>query len=267
MIKQLKISFAGSFQARLATDDDDTNASPTDPYGTYGAAARGWTFAYKESKFDRIIRFSAPVNLRNALVDPWKDVKVTTVEEDTGKGLVAVAGDALLGKVVSIGNAVFDTKAGGGGVTREALLSFKLSIGGGLITADPVSAPLLNGVDGIDHSTWKKFYESRKVALITGLAMDAVRAKVLTDRFFETYASFFELRCVTKPAKLKGVTFKLPAAAPAVKGPAPKPNQVLVRLDSPASTKYTWTAQIAFYRFDGDTLTGQADGFVQATHV
>jgi hypothetical protein len=42
---------------------------------------------------------------------------------------------------------------------------------------------------------------------------------------------------------------------------------ILYKLDSPASSKYTWTFQTAFYRFDGDTLSGQVEGTIVATHV
>jgi hypothetical protein len=62
VIKRLSIAFQGSFQARMATDPDLTSASPTDPDGTHGRKGAGWTFAYKEKPFDRVVRLSDPVD-------------------------------------------------------------------------------------------------------------------------------------------------------------------------------------------------------------
>lgn len=253
MIKQLKISFAGSFQARFATDSDAPGDSPTDPYGDYGTKGKGWTFAYKEKKFDRVIRLSGPVELRSALVDAWKDVVVTGVEADKGKGLASLPTDQLMSKAVSFGPAIFDTAAGGGGVSFEALVGFKLSIGASIFQADPDPVPVLDGVKGA-NSAWETEYKTKKPGLIAVSGLDPVRAKVLKDTYYETYAGFFQLRCPSKTSKLKGVTFK-------------GPKGVLVDLDPPAATKYKWTIDLAFYRWDGDTLTGQTDGTVTATHV
>src|SRR5687768_8115587 len=119
MIKQLRIRFEGSFQCRLATERDPTNASPKDPYGT---AAEGWTFAYKERKFDRIIRTFSPVELRTAPLAAWESVRVKTIEKDEGVGFKPVASsDVLYGLLVGFGAAKFDTKAGDGGMTKEAI--------------------------------------------------------------------------------------------------------------------------------------------------
>jgi hypothetical protein len=266
MINQLKIYFAGSFQARLATESDPTGASPTDPYGVYGAAGRGWTFAYRETAFDRVIRLSRPVELRTALMDPWHDAGVTALEEDSGSGLRPVTQDVLLGKVLSLGSAKFDTASGGGAMTREALIDFRLTIGGNLFAANAVSPPRLDGVDGQDHSAWQADYTARKRTLLRGAGLDAVRARVLADYFYDTYASFFQARCASTPATLQGIRFGSQPASPHTMNVRVRPN-ILYRLDPPASTKYTWTFQAAFYRFDGDTLTGQVDGTIVATHV
>jgi hypothetical protein len=82
MVDKLKFEFNGSFQCRLSTDPAPATASPKNP-----ATDPGWTFAYGETKFDRIIRLSSPVSLRSALVDPWQDTKVSKVWIDTGSGL------------------------------------------------------------------------------------------------------------------------------------------------------------------------------------
>ena len=104
LITQLYISFARSFQARLAVGLDPGKSSPTDPYGTYGKKAEGGTYAYQEKPFDRIIRLSQPVNLRNARMDPWEDTTVKSVEIDSGRGVKPVPpGVPLLGQVVSLG--------------------------------------------------------------------------------------------------------------------------------------------------------------------
>jgi hypothetical protein len=63
------VHFEGWFQARFATDPDDTD----DPRG-----AKGWTFAFAgEPDFDRIIRFQTPVAPRTH--GPTVDVRVTAV--------------------------------------------------------------------------------------------------------------------------------------------------------------------------------------------
>jgi hypothetical protein len=137
---------------------------------------------------------------------------------------------------------------------REAELGFKLSIGKTIIKADPDPQVELAGVDGVDHSAWATEYKTKKPGLIAVNPMDAVRAKVLADRFFDTYASFFQLRCASKSVKLKSITFQGPTGVP-------------VQMDPPAATKYTWKLELSFYRWDGDTLTGQTDGHIVATHV
>jgi hypothetical protein len=251
MIRQLKVSFTGSFQARLATDGDPTSASPTDPYGTYGAASSGWTYRYREPVFDRIIRLSSPVALRTALVDPWTSAVVKTVECDRGGGLVSVPGDPLAGQIVSLGKAKFDTSRGNGGVTREALVDLRFGLGS-LLLADPASLPVLDGAKG-GQGAWKAEYTFKKSMLIASSPLDPVRLKVLQEpNRIDSYASFFQIRCPTKPFQLTGVTFQN-----AVSG-------VLTQLESPAGTKYDWTIEMAFFRFDGDSLTGKMDGALVA---
>lgn len=251
MISQLKVSFAGSFQCRLATDNDPTNASPTDPYGDYGPAAQGWTFAYREARFDRHIRLTSPVQLRSALVDPWKNAVVTRVECDRGAGLVNLPTDPLLNQLISLGSASFDTKSGGGGVTREALVGLRFAIGS-MFQGTPATLPVLNGAQG-SQTSWGTEYGSKKKLSMQTSSLDPVRAKVLNS-MFDTYQSFFQVRCPTKPFSLKGVTF-----GSAVSG-------VLTQLEPPASVEYEWIVSMAFYRFDGDTLTGRMDGTLTANH-
>ena len=134
---RIKINFAGSFQCRLATDPDDTGSSPTVPRdGGVGVLGRGWTFAYNEFSFDRVIRLSNPVQLRSALVDHWEDTRVTKIEAASNEQspLTQVDGDHLLGMTVSLGSAKFDAKKGGG-MGYEVLIDFDFSIGGTKFTA------------------------------------------------------------------------------------------------------------------------------------
>ena len=267
MIKKLRILFKGSFQARLSTESAPTDASPTDPSGAirpHPYPYPGWTFSYRESKFDRIIRTHSPVELRSALMDPWTAVTVKTVESDDGSGYKTVpSSDQLFGKIVSFGSkVVFDTKSGPGGITHEGLKHFSFTIDDLSSTPavfrnlDPALLPLLDGDRGGDAS-WESDYKARKPSLIASAGtMDPERKKVLgpSHSYFETYASYFKARCPTKPFKLKGVLFGKNVSG------------VLTKLDPPASTKYVWTVQLAFYKFDGDTLTGICDGSVLAEH-
>ena len=255
MIKTLSVSFQGSFQCRLATDNDATSASPTDPYGDYGPASSGWTFAYREAKFDRIIRLSRPVQLRSGLVDPWEDAIVREIRVDRGAGPQLVVADPLLRAAVSLGASKFDTSAGGGGVTREALIDFSFRIGGVgfLLKAQATKDPVLDGAQGSDTS-WSAEYKANKSSRIAGTRMDPTRTKVLNDHYRQSYESFFAVRCPSKPITLKGVLF-----GSSVSG-------VLAEMDSPASLTYDWVLRIAFYRFDGDTLTGKTNGTLVAKH-
>src|SRR5262245_4898560 len=108
-ITQLDITFGGSFQARLAVGLDPSDASPADPYGTYSShtGSISATYAYREKPFDRIIRLSSPVDLRNAQVSPWNDTVVRSVKLAVGgKYQPAPPGNPLDGRVVSLGEKV-----------------------------------------------------------------------------------------------------------------------------------------------------------------
>ncbi|RAJ90043.1 hypothetical protein LX87_05569 [Larkinella arboricola] len=123
MLKEAIIRFAGSFQCRLGTNPDPTTtpdtpavSSPTDPFGDIRRpAALGWTFPYSESRFDGIIRCQQPVELRNALIDPFEPVKVTGIEvkpESLGPlgfelPFQPVPVDPLLGLPVSLGEKAY----------------------------------------------------------------------------------------------------------------------------------------------------------------
>ena len=172
MILKLWLTFAGSFQCQLATDGDGTNDSPTDPEGSYGKKSKGWTYAYKEKPFDRLIRLSKPVDLRTALVDPWMDTKVYSVlvtRDPPPKGFpmpVPVSEPAdIIGLVVSLGSAKFDTDAGGGAVTKDAIIDFTFNLGGTDFTAVPNDLPQLMGMSamgGKEMVDWQSEYRTKK---------------------------------------------------------------------------------------------------------
>jgi hypothetical protein len=53
------------------------------------------TYAYQEKPFDRIVRLSQPVDLRNARMDPWEDTTVKSVQIVAGKGVQSVPRETL----------------------------------------------------------------------------------------------------------------------------------------------------------------------------
>src|SRR5262245_7295592 len=93
----------------------------------------GWTFAYNEKPFDRIIRLSNPVDLRQGLMDGWSDAKVAGIAVDEGKGLRIGFTDPVIGEIVSLGKAKFQAASPGRGDKKEALVDFHFSIGGTLL--------------------------------------------------------------------------------------------------------------------------------------
>jgi hypothetical protein len=163
---RIKISFAGSFQCRLATEHTPQDVSPTEWKDTIPDTTGG-TFSYNEEPFDRVVRLSNPHALRNALVDPWQDTKVTVVEVSSslaprmwpgthepfrgvgpGERLVPVRTDSLLGQVVSFGEAKLNAakEAGGGGIGYEVLDDFAFSIGGRLFMAEQARKTRMTGI-------------------------------------------------------------------------------------------------------------------------
>jgi hypothetical protein len=266
-LKQVRITFAGSFQCRLATDPDPTSSSRSHPYGDIRQPpAIGWTFDYNEAPFNRVIRCHSPVQLRSALLDPFEPVRVTRLETQS-KSLgpfempwVTVPADPLLGQTVSLGDqAVFDSQAGGG-ASFEAVLNCKLSIGT-LLTAVPTAPPRLTGI--LRKPEWVAEYNLRKPAAIAGAVatggMATTRQKVLTEPSsipfappprFENYAQFFGAQEETQPVGAE-IDF-IPAGATGVMA------QLLLG--------WSWTLSLTFSRFDGDTLTGRMTGTLAGLH-
>jgi hypothetical protein len=260
MIRQMHLTFQGSFQCRLATDGASKNASPKLP-ASDPTTDNGWTFAYNEPPFDRVIRLGNPISLRKELaLDPWKDTQVTMVAVDraNGRGLEVVRTDPLLGQVVSLGKAKFDADVGDG-ATREALVDFFFSIGKKLVAGEARPMPKSPGVT--ETSTWETEYMIQKRKLLTSASAalttsQPLRYKVLTDQPFgastfvpgfwiSNYADKFKFEGPYPSISLKDVTF---AAV----------NGVIKEMGSPR--QYNWALDLTFYRFDGDTLTGLVNG-------
>ncbi len=194
-IKEPHFGFFGSFQCRLATDSDPPDVSPNVPAGAPDVAGRvnrpgkGWTFDFDEEAFDRVIRLSNPVNLRNGLVDPRRDTLSHGVRVDRGAGLVDVPGDPLTGLSVSLGQQVkFDASAGGGPGT-EALVGFELGVGSLLKVTAP-SPPRIRTTRGIPQSgVWWNEYKTVKKQRAE-VIMHGMRRTVLL-RLLTQYATVF----------------------------------------------------------------------------
>lgn len=264
VFKQMKFTFGGSFQCRLATDADPKDSSRSDPFGDISLPKSvGWTFAYNEVTFDRIIRCQDPVQLRSALVDPFVPVTVTQIEVQP-EGFVGfelpwqtVPFDPLLGLPVSLGaQAKFDSVAGGG-AGFEAILNCVVTFGN-LLTVTPAGIPTLKGVEPVP--AWESEYLVRKpLALAPVLPfMDATRVKVLTlpspppepPTFIQSYARPFSFKDEIQP--IAATIDFVPAGA----------TGLLVSM----IFGWSWTLDLAFTRFDGDTLVGRLDGSLSGIH-
>ena len=264
IFKQLRILFSGSFQCRLATDPDPSNATRSDPENPLRSP--GWTYDYGEAPFDRLIRLRSPVELRSALIDTFLPVTVIGIEvQPQSLGPVelpfqAVTSDPLLGVTVSLGaGALFDSAAGGG-ASREAIVNCILSFGSQL-TATPTSKPLLAGIVR-DASTTADYFLRKPVAIAAALATGGIvppRAAVLAKpgltplsppRNIETYANFY------------GVTESiLPVAATIDFVPAGATGILASLL-----LGWSFSINLKFSRFDGDTLTGRIAGSLEGVH-
>src|SRR5215218_5618725 len=262
VFKEIKISFAGSFQCRLATELDPTDASLTDPFGEIRQPpSKGWTFAYDESPFDRIIRCQTPVELRSALVDPWEPVRVNQIQVQPEAPFPyldpmpwqTIPADPLLNLPVSLGDqAMFDSDEGGG-MTFEAILSCRVTFGDRL-TATPVGKPELAGVQSVD--AWRAEYQTKKPAAVLPAlsSMHPTRRKALTsldsaDRV-NWYSTAFAMKGEIRPINAN-VDFS-PAGATGILAAIP--------------LGWTWTLHLTFSRFDGDTLVGRVEGDLSGIH-
>jgi hypothetical protein len=299
---RIKITFAGSFQCRLATDTDKTDASPDVPGifpggAPFGALGSGWTFAWYEPpevkgkpSLDRIIRLSNPYLLRSAMVDDWEDTRVTLVEASRSLGLytwplvdeplgddiilVPVRADPLLGQVVSLGEAKFAglTPGTGSGDGHEVLVDFAFSIGGMLFQAKQVGKTKGAGANYLGDEV-KNFYRQTKAPLVKALLNDDDTPKN---------------PAVMHPARAKYLSEYSPGESKA-KGHLPRHiftygtffmmdadmfniplTQVQIRanrgiLSLIAKANLAWKLSLNWSRFDGDTLTGKVKGVLEGS--
>lgn len=265
VFSQIRFTFAGSFQCRLATERDPTNSSRSDPFGDISLPkSEGWTFAYNEQSFDRIIRFQNPVQLRSALVDPFVPVQVTKIEVQpqsffTGIELPwqIVPADPLLGLPVSLGDQTMFDSVAGGGAGFEAILNCRVNFGD-LLSITPVTSPILKGVER--NPDWENEYRLRKPLVLAPLMpfMDLTRFKVLTfnpsfpglPQFVEFYAGAFSMKDEIRP--VSAIIDFSPAGA--------------TGLMATMILGWSWTLNMAFTRFDGDTLVGHVEGNLWGIH-
>jgi hypothetical protein len=251
-IKEIKRTFQGCrFQCRLATDPAYTTALPR----SRQSGGQGWTFAYNETKFDRVIRLSNPVDLRNGLVDGgWSDARVASVSVDRGRGAIFLA-DPVLGSIVSLGDAKFQSAPPGNGPTKEALVDFRFSIGV-LLKADAASIPVSPGLDPPGGTpALVKQYLKKKPAAISGINLDPDREDYLNSADelptpLERYADKYQYRGPYPGILLNNVTFN-------------HAQGLLKEMGNPGN--YQWVLDLAFYQFDGDTLVGLLDMDLTAT--
>ncbi|MFF2236322.1 hypothetical protein [Streptomyces anulatus] len=264
--RQIKVNFAGSFQCRLATDPDPAASSLSDPYGDLRPPpAKGWTFDYNETGFDRIIRCQTPVQLRSALVDSWNPVRVTTIEvqqqslvPDFEFPLVPIPADPLLSLPVSLGATAFFDTGPGGTASLEKIQNCVVTLGA-VLTATPQAIPHLTGISGTGATS--EYLTQKPLQIAWALAAGQItptRAKVLAQPgttpgampyYIDRYSAFFGYQESIQPV---GVTLTATSGSVGLL----------------AAILLSWSAtpklELTFSRFDGDTLTGHVDGCIRA---
>lgn len=240
-LKAIQIGMFGNFQCRLATDPDGPDASPTGP-----SNGNGWTFTYGEVPFDRRIRFSMPVSLRDGLMDGWNRVRVHKIKADRGGGLVDVSNDAAVGAGVSLGDtAYFDQAAGGGGFTQDAVMNIRLRIGEGpaiFFTGSPVATPNIVVTNNQDR---QNEYTRIKPARTVG---NGARRAELTSRL-PWYSIVFGFMGSIDQVALNAPHLSSFTGGGVLSEAAGRPAGV-------------WKLHLDFYRYDADTLVGTVNGWI-----
>jgi hypothetical protein len=254
LITQLDIKFSGSFQARLAVGMDRSDASPTDPYGEYGGKSAGGgvsaTYAYKEKPFDRIIRLSKPVDLRNVQLNPWTDTVVRSVMMFVdGKFKPAPPGNALVGSAVSLGEKAKWIEGEG-----YELTGVTLSIGSFLV-GNPTNK--LEGWNVTQVFSRKADYQKEKEAALRADfgEVDPVRLKVLDENKAKNFDSWSMIHISICTYGLDFDPGKLVFTAVFGGGATMEP-----------AANYIWGATLVFSHWDADTLCGRLNGAVGALH-
>jgi hypothetical protein len=216
-----------------------------------GAGKNGWTFSWDEKPFDRIIRLSKPVELRNALIDPWRDTRVTRIEVSVGESApIAVQSDPLLDQIVTLGQAKFDeNEAKRRRTTHELIIDLDFRIGGTMFALrDEELRDKLQLQGKEDVAGWQDEYMTKKPLRIKDAGkMDPARMRYLEDRGgIIEYAGFFAYRSETNTVlDLHGRYSKTKGLFATGLSAYPRPRFSL------------W---MEFSRFDGDTLTGHVKG-------
>jgi hypothetical protein len=263
---KVRLAFSGSFQCRLATDNDGTDWKPTDRRGEYGTLSVGQTYAFHEHPFDRKIRFSKPDQLREALMDPWQDVTVEWLEVNTTRAKVPVGGggltrvtDPIVGQVVSLGEfAMFDTHTGGTYNCHEAIINLSLSIGGKMFTADADFPPPLCKAFGPFVRDWAEEYQQRKPKLVQqfGSKMDRLR-KACLEVIRESSGEFDYINTISYLFYIMGA---YPGKLRNVRSMGSSKLDQRKWQDVPVE----WWISLTFFRYDCDTLTGRVEGQIYA---
>ena len=273
---RIKISFAGSFQCRVATEHAPLDGPPAERTDTFPDTTGG-TFSYNEEPFDRVVRLSDPHALRNALVDPWEDTKVTAVEVSpslaprmgpgTDERLVPVRTDSLVGQVVSFGEAKLNAaeEAGAGGIGYEVLDDFAFSIGGMSFKAEQAEKTKMTGIKPLPEAgaVLSGYKQRKKDEVKKALGtMHPARAKALSEydisepedkggcpRHIQGYAGYFAMQADMPDIPLTQVEV----------------NGVGGVLSLAREANLVWKLSLNFSRFDGDTLTGKIKGVLEGS--
>ena len=259
-IQALTFAFNGSFQVRLATDPDPTDSSPNGSVGYSPQPSRpgvGWTFDFDESRFDRIVRLSRPVDLRTGLMAGWIDARVIWLRVNRGAGFAPVAGDPLVGQVVSLGSGLKLDAAAGGGATHEAFQGLEVGVGT-VFKAGPKS-PTRIDTDGNnpDGASWEGEYKTAKQQRRAQFT-NPVRQSAL-DGYFDHYARVFGRFM----GKVDECALNTPVITPAGGVLAEVAAQMAPRPPAPPKPG-RWQLHFDLYRFDPDTLVGTVNGWVDA---
>lgn len=261
-IKRVYLAFFGSFQCRLATEPAPTGGSPTAPPSP-GDFSLGWTFDFGEARFDRVIRLSSPVALRrDGVLRAWADTKVTTVRVDRGAGLQDAPADPAIGKIVSLGSGVVFDSAAGGGAGNEALPGFELGITD-ILTATPVTVPRIATDFGHSQSaTWRNEYTTQKAGRAGGIADVRRKNHILSSMGVTMYATFYAPMGTVGSAALRVPAITARAGVFQEIGA-----QIAVRPPFIPPFGGNWSLHVDFFQYDGDTLCGTVNGWLDASFV
>ncbi len=87
MLKEVRLGFGGSFQWRGSVDPDAPFHAPKLPNPASSSLLHSYQWGDQRA-VDEVVRIGNPVELRDGLVEPWKNATVTSVKADLGTGLM-----------------------------------------------------------------------------------------------------------------------------------------------------------------------------------